>query len=116
MFVALLATTPAFSGVAYWGMKSEVWKKSEKFEKYIYVQGVFDGLIFIDCTIHGTKLTDDIGIEQYLEAIDILYLDYRNALIPVPFLMRVVTLQIEGEDEEVVEDVLKEYRKRFSQK
>ena len=115
LFIILQIVTPAFSTIGYWGVRSETWKEFKKIEKIIYIQGIFDGLIFSDNSIQRTKLNLDIELEQYLEALNVIYSDYRNALIPVPFLMRVVTLEISCEDKEVVEEILKEYRRIFTQ-
>lgn len=112
----LLATSPALSGVTYWGMRADLWQKNSDFENLVYVQGLFDGLIFSDTTVHGTKLSTQIDVEQYRKAVDTLYSDYKNALIPVPFLLRVITLEIQGAGKEEVEKELQSYRLQFSKK
>lgn len=106
----------AFSNVKFWPMSAELWNASDETNKYVYVQGLFDGVIFADIKVHGTELSTRISVDQYIVAIDKLYSDYKNSLIPVPFLMRVVTLELEGNSKESIESVLTEYRARFSKK
>ena len=115
ILLMLIFSEQALSGVTYWGIRANLWQKNGDVENFVYVQGVFDGLIFADTTVHETKLTTDINVVQYIKAIDILYSDYRNALIPVPFLMRVITLELQGSNKETIEKELEKYRKLFSQ-
>ncbi len=114
--IFILMTTTANAGASLWGIRGELWQKNSEFEKFLYVQGVLDGLVFSDFTINDTKLTTNIDALQYVKAINKLYEDYRNTLIPVPFLMRIVTLQINGDDDSAIEDELKTYRAKFSKK
>ena len=116
VLIILLLSSPAFSGVTLWGMRAETWQKNNVFENFLYVQGIFDGLAFSDFLVHGTKLSTDISIVQYTEAIDKIYADYKNALVPVPYLLRVITLELEGADQSAVEQTLQVYRKTFATK
>ena len=108
--------TQALAGVSLWGMKADIWSKNSKFENFVSVQGLFDAFVFSEYTVNGTKLNLDISVEQYRDAIDKLYSDYKNSLIPVPFLLRIVTLEINGEGKETIESELQIYRKMFADK
>ena len=118
LLLLLLSLTPisAICGVTLWGMSAELWQKNNQYDKFVYVQGIFDGMVFSEFTVHGTKLSTKITVPQYVTAIDTLYSDYKNSLIPVPFLMRVITLELEGSDKSAVKKALEEYRKNFSKK
>jgi hypothetical protein len=111
-----LSPLPAICDVTLWGMRAELWQKNNHYDKVVYVQGVFDGMVFSEYTVHGTKLSTKITVPQYVSAIDTLYSDYKNSLVPVPFLMRIITLEVEGADKSAVDEVLEDYRKQFSKK
>lgn len=111
-----LIPLPAISGVHLWGMRGELWNKNSELNKINYVQGIFDGMVFSEFTVKDTKLSTDITVFQYKNAINTLYSDYKNSLIPVPFLLVIITLEIEGNDKIMVEKLLEEYRKYFSKK
>ena len=111
-----LMTTTANAGASLWGIRGELWQKNNEFQKFMYVQGVLDGLVFSEFTIHETKVTTSIDSLQYVKAIDTLYGDYRNQLIPVPFLMRIITLELNGEEKNIIEKELTSYRAYFATK
>ncbi len=110
----LLMTTTANAGAGLWGLRGELWQQSNESQKFMYVQGMLDGLIFSEFTIHGTKVTTSIDSLQYTKAIDALYADYRNQLIPVPFLMRIITLELSGEKSSTIDEELTSYRAKFA--
>jgi hypothetical protein len=111
-----LMPLPAISQVSVWGMKAEIWGELDQHNKVIYVQGVFDGLPFSNFKIHETKISMDISIRQYVTALDEMYSDYKNSLIPVPFLLRIITLELSGVGKDVIEEELFGYRRQFSGK
>jgi hypothetical protein len=65
-FLLLIAPIPAISGISLWGMTAELWQKNNEYEKIVYVQGVFDGIVFAEFNVHGTKLSTAITVPQYV--------------------------------------------------
>ena len=102
--------------LAVWGMRSEFWQESSEMERYIYVQGLFDSIAFSKYKMNGQKISLDLSIDQYVKAIDTLTADYKNSLIPVVFYLRIITLEVEGNNKETVEAELVKYRAYFSKK
>lgn len=109
----LLFSSRVFADIKFYGMNKEQWDVLDK-EAHItraYLQGVFDGLISGgDFKIAGVEINGEISVVQYREAITKLYSDYRNALIPVPPLLVVISKQLSGESEEEVEKYLQHIR------
>lgn len=112
----LFLNAQASAGVSLWGMKADQWSINNKLEKYMYIQGLFDAFVFSEYTVHGTKLNLDISVKQYSNAIDKLYSNYRNSHIPIPFLLRIVTLVAIGEENETIQMELQSYRDMFTDK
>lgn len=112
----LVLSTPASAGFTVWGIKGEIWEKIDQDTKYFYLQGLLDGLVFNDLTVHETKISTEISVDQYVKTIDDLYGDYKNSLIPVAFLLRIVSMELDGTDKTLVELELQSYRKKFSGK
>ncbi len=104
----------AQAGVTLFGLKAELWNKFDESLKMMYMQGLFDGLTFSEFKIHGVKISTDLSIPQYIHAIDEIYSDYRNSLIPVPFVLKIVTLEVNGVSKDVIEVEIINYRKQFS--
>ena len=110
----LLISSSAQAGITLFGMKGELWGKFNKDDKIMYVQGLVDGLAFSGFKIHGIEISTEISIDQYISAINEIYSDYKNSLIPAPFLFRIVTLELNGLQKEKIEEELIIYRKQFS--
>jgi len=98
----------------FWGLKAEVWEALKEHHKYWYVLGVFDGLVFAKLEMHGVEISTDLSVEQYVDAIDEFYSDYRNALIPAAFVLKIVTLEINGSEKDKVEAEIIKLRKVIS--
>lgn len=122
-FLLLLIVILSFSAQAkinFWGCNAEIWNKFEepggKIIKTAYIQGVFDGLeLNSEKGIHSNyNISTDISVEQYVLALDVLCADYKNSLIPVVFLLKIVTMEIEGAEKDTVEDKIIELRKIMS--
>jgi hypothetical protein len=104
----------AQAGVGFFGMEAESWNKFSDGDKYMYVQGLFDGLVFSELNIQGVSISTDLSVPQYVRAIDKFYSDYRNYLIPAPFVLKIITMELNGEPKEVIEAELSEQRKLSS--
>ena len=115
-FVLIMAfSLHAQAGLTLFGIRAELWNKFNEGYKFMYVQGLFDGLTFSEFKIHGVDISTDLSISQYSHAIDEFYSDYRNSLIPVPFVLKIVTLEVNGVPKDVIEVEIINYRKQFSQ-
>ena len=117
LFTLILLMTFSFSaqaGVGFFGLKAEIWNQLDETHKGMYVQGLFDGLLFADFKIHQVKVSTELSIAQYIHAIDKIYSDYRNSLIPVPFVLKIVTLEVNGLQKDKIEAEIVHYRKQFS--
>ncbi|GMQ79290.1 MAG: hypothetical protein BMS9Abin02_1865 [Anaerolineae bacterium] len=114
LILIMAFSLPAQAGVTFFGMKAETWNKLDKADKFLYVQGLFDGLVFSKFKIHGVRISTEISIDQYIHAIDDIYSDYRNSLIPAPFVLKIVTLEVDGLQKDKMESEILNYRKRFS--
>lgn len=112
----ILFASAANAGLSVWGMRSESWQENSAIEKYLYVQGLFDALAFSNYKLNGASVSVNLSIEQYIKAIDTLSADYKNSLIPTVFLLRVITLEVEGNKKDVVDAELEKYRKYFLRK
>ena len=97
--------------VKFFGMQAKMWYEIEEVHKLMYLQGLFDGLVFSGFKIHGVKISTNYPIARYIHAIDEIYSDSKNAIIPVPFVLEVVTLKFNGASEHKVEYELIIYRK-----
>ena len=53
---------------------------------------------------------------QMVDGIDRLYKDYRNKQIPIPFLLELVKMEVEGRSEAQIDSVARELRGMFSKK
>jgi hypothetical protein len=60
----------AQAGVNLLHMNGELWKKVSKLTRGAYLQGVFDGLAFPEFKIHDVRVSTDLSIDQYVDAID----------------------------------------------
>lgn len=110
----LLCSSQVFA-VSYFRMNSEHWDGFPRFQKFLYLTGVFDGLLFTkNNVIYDVKINTEVSEQQYVDAIDVLYSDYKNALIPVPFLLAVISLELSGASEEEVEALLQRLRKTWA--
>ena len=116
LLILLFILSTNLSAMNFFGMSAESWNKIDKIAKLTYMMGLFDGLVFAEYKIHGTTLNTKVEITQYIEGITSLYEDYRNRNIPVAFLIRVVSLEINGASKDEVKFYLQQYRKRFAPK
>lgn len=114
MFLLLLFTSNSYAGINFFGMNGKMWNGFSHDGKLAYTQGVFDGLVFSKFNIHGTEINTKTDINKYVSELDLLYKDNRNLLIPAPFLLRIVTLKINGTNNAAVKHALEAYRVKFS--
>ena len=115
IFTFMLLCSSQVSGIQYFFTRGELWEVTPKTTKQMYVHGVFEGLIFgKEKKIWGVEVNTEMSAEHYVDAIDVLYSDYKNVLIPVPFLLAVISLELSGASEEEVEALLQRLRKAWA--
>ncbi|MDP3014102.1 MAG: hypothetical protein Q8M92_07675 [Candidatus Subteraquimicrobiales bacterium] len=112
VFILVLSTS-IHAGVSVWWMRGEGWRTFEKPEKTLYVQGILDGLIFAEGKIQGVKISYKTSLEHFIKALDQFYADYKNELIPVPFALKVISLQLNGTPQSAINEELQRLRQHF---
>ena len=112
--LAVLLSCPiASSDIGVWGVRGQVWAMLSDIEKNMYVAGVMDGLIFAKGNVQGVEISYDTSSQRLRSAIDQFYADYRNELIPVPFALKVISLELAGTPETIVDKELESLRQQF---
>ena len=99
--------------IPVWWVKAKAWGKLSKKEKLVYASGVLDGLIFAVESEFKEQITYSTSHESYIKALDQLYEDYRNELIPAVWLFKVASMEMQGVDEEQVDKELRTLRAQF---
>ncbi len=94
-------------------MRGEGWRKVGNLAKTLYVQGVLDGLIFADSKVQGVEISYKTSLEHLVNALDQFYADYKNEMIPVPFALKVISLELSGAPKSVVNEELERLRQLF---
>ena len=109
----LLVSGSLAAQTSVWWMRGEGWRTFEKPEKSLYVQGVLDGLIFADSKVQGVKISYDTSLEHLVIALDQFYSDYRNELVPVPFALKVISQELSGISQSVIDQEITSLRQQF---
>ena len=112
-FFMLVLPTSVHAGVSVWWMKGEAWRAFEKLEKTFYVHGILDGLIFAESKIQAVEISYKTSVEHLLEALDQFYTDYKNELIPVPFALKVISMELNGTPQSEISEELQRLRQQF---
>lgn len=95
------------------GLRGGLWGKLHSFEKTMYLQGVLDGLVFANSEVQGEKISKTTSYEHLLKALDQFYTDYRNELIPVPFALKVISMELAGREKVEIDKELESLRRQF---
>ncbi len=114
VFSSILLCTNVFADVGVWGTSAKVWSLFSDFQKTVYVQGIMDALIFSDGRIEGVDITYETSIDHLTSALDEFYDDYRNHRIPVPYALKVISMEMAGASSSDVEVELRNLRKQFN--
>lgn len=115
MLIALsIVAFPRYScaKVKVWWVKADAWQIFSKMEKSTYITGVLDALIFAQNDF-SNAVSYATSQENYINALDDFYKDYRNSLIPAVCAIRIVSLEMKGESKEVIEEELRSLRSQF---
>ena len=112
-FFMLVLPTSVHAGVSVWWMSGEAWRAFEKLEKTFYVHGILDGLIFAERKIQAVEISYKTSVEHLLEALDQFYTDYKNELIPVPFALKVISMELNGTPQSEINEELQRLRQQF---
>jgi hypothetical protein len=73
-------------------------------------------LIFAVESEFKEQVTYATSHESYIKALDQFYEDYRNELIPAIWLFKVASMEMQGVDEDEVEEELRKLRAQFHRK
>ena len=79
----------------------------------MYVSGLLDGLVFGDKKIQGEAISYDTSYEHLIKALDHFYADYKNELIPVPFALKIISIELAGRSKAEIDKQLEWLRKLF---
>ena len=107
--------TTSIAEVSYFWLRGEAWRDFDRPSKLLYVQGVMDGLLFAHGKVGGVEIAYETSIEHLVDSLDQFYSDYLNELIPVPFALKVISLELSGTSKLVVEKELASLRQQFKQ-
>jgi len=102
------------AGMTFFATKGKLWTDLQNFEKFIYVLGLMDGAMLGGMKVQGVPISTKLDAEQYVKAIDEFYLDYKNANIPAPFVLKVISFELAGASEEEVNEIILKLRRQNS--
>ena len=90
------------------------WRLMAEGEKAFYLQGLIDGVFYLDDSFRAYKQLDwnRLTINNIVLGLNEFYADFRNQNIPVPVATLLVRLKIIGEDPKVIEQIRQEFLKR----
>ena len=105
------------------GLDGQAWKELNnsdssvtRFTKVLLLQGVFEGLSYgMSPLIGGHVIYTNTTFKHLVEALDQFYSDYRNEQVYVVWALQIVSLEIKGTPPNVVEDHLREMRRRSAE-
>lgn len=84
----------------------------DEMDRFVYILGLRDGLIFSGMIIQGIELPD-MSTREAAQGVDWLCNDPANMKIAVPFVLKVVGMRALGMSQETVDDELSEQRALF---
>ena len=116
--VISLMTLPPVSQaeIPVWWVKAKAWGTFSKKEKLMYASGALDALIFAVENEFKEQVTYSTSHESYIKSLDEFYEDYRNELIPAVWLFKVASMEMQGMDEEEIDNELRKLRAQFHKK
>jgi len=104
---------PAQGNTSVWGMNCYMWRQFDNTERVLYLQGLMDGLIFSKNTIQGEKISSDSSIDHLVKSVGQFCGNYANEFIPVPFALKVISMELKGVDDESIQKELENLRRLF---
>jgi hypothetical protein len=99
--------------ITVWGLRGGLWGKLDSSIKYMYLQGLIDGLAFANDEVQGEKISKRTSHEHLIKALDQFYTDYRNELIPVPFALKVISMELAGREKLEIDIELELLRRKL---
>lgn len=99
--------------ITVWGLRGGLWGKLHSSIKTMYLQGLLDGLAFANSEVQGEKISKATSHEHLVKALDQFYTDYRNELIPVPFALKVISMELAGRENLEIDKELESLRRQF---
>ncbi|WP_125181003.1 hypothetical protein [Thiohalobacter thiocyanaticus] len=116
--ICLAANNDSFhqnGSVGFFNMDGDLWNRSNKVVKTFYLSGLYDGMFFSELDVNGTTITTQLRLDNMVTALDEFYSDYRNAKLPVPVALIIVTKELQGRPAEEIDETSRQMRKHFSQ-
>ena len=119
--VAVICFTMAFqvnadSNIKVWGRRGPAWLHCSAYEKHSYVQGVLDGLAFADFKVEGEAVPTTVSVDRIVKAVDQFYEDERNYRVPMPFTLKLMSMELSGKSKAELASELARLRERFQAK
>ena len=108
--ILLLFSVASQAGAGFFGVRGHTWEYFTDTEKLAYVAGAMDGLIVAGPDAREKHIPLNLSASQYVDGLDDLYGNPRNTIIPAFFLIRIVSLEIQGTDAPVIEEALRALR------
>ena len=99
-----------------WSTRGQAWLHCSAYEKQSYVQGVLDGLAFADFKIEGVVVLTTVTFDRIIKAVDQFYGDERNYRVPMPFVLKLMSMELSGKSRATLTGELERLRERFHDK
>ena len=109
----IFLSTNLLGATTVWWVRGEAWGNLGKGDKSLYVQGVLDGLVFAGGKIEDVVISYKTSTRDLVAALDTFYEDQKNELIPVPFALKITSMEISGVEKLKVDAELEKMRKYF---
>lgn len=115
LIVALVLPSASFAQGSFFWMRCAAWSDPVfgSGDKQLYISGLRDGLIFSEMNIQDVAVPS-MSIQETLRAVEDLCSDVANMNVPVPFILKVSAMRINGLDEDSVQLELQRLRRQFS--
>jgi len=111
----LLLSLNIKADMTFFATKANPWNSLQKFEKFVYIVGLMDGAILGDMQIQGVDISTKLNAEQYVNRIDTFYADKRNMNIPVPYILKVISLEQSQVSQITIQKVIFDLREENNQ-
>lgn len=93
----------------YFGTRCNVWVNFlDEFDRWIYMSGLRDGLIFSRLEVRGVKI--EMSNESAVQGVNWLCNDPANVNIPIPFMLQIAAMRSSGWPHQQIEEELIYFR------
>ena len=113
-FILVNATFADESGLIDYKMWEGIKARDpEGYSRAMYIHGFFDGVELFDSDRYKL-LPKNIAVSDYIDQIDLFYMDPANRQIPVGRLLQMATLRYISVPDEAINDLLLDLREEYS--